>query len=81
MKGQKAQDTERNSRRDFLKRAGKLAVYTPPAMLALMNPSQNAFARSGGIARGNLPPGIQNRGLDCSSADLPLGIGKNFCDD
>ena len=28
-----------DSRRDFLKKAGKLAVYTPPAMLVLMTPS------------------------------------------
>jgi hypothetical protein len=81
VKDQKTQDTERNSRRDFLKRAGKLAAYTPPAMLVLMKPSQNAFARSGGISRGNLPAGLQNQGLTCSSSDLPLGIGKNFCGD
>ena len=27
------------SRRDFLKKAGKFAVYTPPAMMMLMKPS------------------------------------------
>ena len=32
------------SRRDFLKRAGKLAAYTPPAMVALMNPAGEAIA-------------------------------------
>ncbi len=28
-----------NSRRDFLKKAGKFAVYTPPAIMMLMKPS------------------------------------------
>ncbi len=28
-----------NSRRSFLKKAGKLAIYTPPAMMVLMKPS------------------------------------------
>ena len=27
------------SRRDFLKKAGKFAVYTPPAVMVLMKPS------------------------------------------
>ena len=36
------------SRRRFLKNAGKLAVYTPPAMITLMKPSYASFARSGG---------------------------------
>jgi hypothetical protein len=42
------------SRRAFLEKAGKLAVYTPPLMVALMQPSQHAVAASGGrIERGN----------------------------
>ena len=36
------------SRRRFLKSAGKLAVYTPPAMLLMMQPSYAHFNRSGG---------------------------------
>jgi hypothetical protein len=36
------------SRRDFVKSAGKLAAYAPPAMVVLMKPSNVAFARSGG---------------------------------
>ena len=28
-----------NSRRDFLKKTGKFAIYTPPAMMMLMKPS------------------------------------------
>jgi hypothetical protein len=36
------------SRRKFIQAAGKVAVYTPPAMLLLSNPSSEAFARSAG---------------------------------
>lgn len=35
------------SRRKFLEKAGKVAVYTPPAMMALTYPSLKAIARSG----------------------------------
>ena len=35
------------SRREFMKTAGKLAVYTAPAMLVLMKPSREAIAASG----------------------------------
>jgi len=35
------------SRRKFLKQAGKLAVYTPPAMVLLMKPSAAATLLSG----------------------------------
>jgi hypothetical protein len=34
------------SRREFIKTAGKLAAYTPPAMIALMQPSMKAVAQS-----------------------------------
>ena len=34
------------SRRKFLEDAGKLAIYTPPAMIALMQPSVSAVAAS-----------------------------------
>ena len=37
-----------NSRREFLKAAGKFAVYTPPAMMVLADPSLAQIARSGG---------------------------------
>ncbi len=36
------------TRRKFLKKAGKLAVYTPPVMLAAANPSFAEIAKSGG---------------------------------
>ncbi len=38
----------KESRRDFLAKAGAFAVYTPPTMLALMLPSAEAVA-SGGV--------------------------------
>lgn len=38
------------SRRKFVKAAGKIAVYTPPAMLLLMNPSARTFAQSSGVS-------------------------------
>ena len=49
------------SRRKFLEDAGKLAVYTPPALVALMHPGTNAVAASIKV-RGN--SGLQgNNGL------------------
>ncbi len=36
------------SRREFLKTAGKIAVYTPPAMLAMSSPSFASIAKSAG---------------------------------
>ncbi len=37
------------SRREFVKTAGKLAIYTPPIMMLLMKPSPNAIAASAGV--------------------------------
>jgi len=37
------------ARRDFMKTAGKLAIYTPPALMLLMRPSREAIAASAGI--------------------------------
>jgi hypothetical protein len=45
---EKSKNGVESSRREFLKRAGKLAVYTPPAMLALSSPSFAHIAQSGG---------------------------------
>ena len=57
------------SRRKFLKAAGKIAVYTPPAMMVLANPSLEAMAKSNcnnGVGNGPdcLPPGLENNGKD-----------------
>ena len=42
------------SRREFVKTAGKLAVYTPPIMMLLMKPSPNAIAASAGDISANV---------------------------
>ena len=56
-----------DSRREFMKAAGKLAVYTAPTMLVLMKPSTEAIAQSGcnnGVGNGPdcLPPGLERNG-------------------
>jgi len=38
------QKTDEESRREFLIKAGKMALYIPPAMMVLMHPSRNALA-------------------------------------
>jgi hypothetical protein len=45
------------SRREFLKRAGKVIVYTPPAMLAMSSPSFRAIAQSSGGGDQTAPNG------------------------
>jgi hypothetical protein len=37
------------ARREFMKTAGRLAVYTPPVLMLLMQPSKNAVAASSGL--------------------------------
>src|SRR5215468_3866271 len=37
------------ARREFVKTAGKLAVYTPPIMMLLMKPTTSAIAASAGL--------------------------------
>jgi hypothetical protein len=41
-------DEAENSRREFIKAAGKLAVYTPPVLMILMRPKPDAIAQSAG---------------------------------
>ena len=38
--------TRSESRRKFLKTAGKFSVYTPPALMLMSNPGHKAFAKS-----------------------------------
>ena len=40
------QSETEQSRRDFLKKAGKFAVYTPPAVMLLMKPSYATLSKS-----------------------------------
>ena len=44
------QTTDEESRREFLIKAGKMALYIPPAMMVLMHPSRNAFACSKSVS-------------------------------
>lgn len=39
-------DNTGSARRDFLKKAGKFAIYTPPAIMMLMHPSAHAVRGS-----------------------------------
>lgn len=43
------------SRRKFLEQAGKLAVYTPPAMMLMMKPSLAATVFSGCCINAEVP--------------------------
>jgi hypothetical protein len=45
-------------RRDFLEKAGKLAVYTSPTIMMLMYPGSHAFASGGPIRRNSLVGGF-----------------------
>ena len=54
------------ARRDFLKKAGKFAAYTPPAMMLLMYPSRDAISKS---LKGN--NGYGNGGFDGSPNGKP----------
>lgn len=41
--------TPNEGRRDFLKKAGRFAVYTPPALMVMMKPSHAQFLKTGGV--------------------------------
>ena len=49
------------SRRDFLKKAGKFAVYTPPAVMVLMKPSYATVSDSSNGRPGTRPFPIPTR--------------------
>ena len=55
-----ANETSRTeSRRKFLKRAGKFAVYTPPALMIMSGVSAKQMYHSNngcGVASGDVPP-------------------------
>jgi len=59
------QKQDEASRREFLIKAGKMALYVPPAMMVLMHPSRNAFAcKSLSLSRQcNTNGGIQTSSL------------------
>lgn len=49
-------ESAQKARREFLRRAGSLAAYTPPLMLALMYPSTEAVASGGQTTGGGTDP-------------------------
>ena len=59
-----------NSRREFLKAASKLTVYTPPAMMILANPSLVAIAESGGRTVTTVPPQFPAQYISISESDM-----------
>jgi len=67
-------ETKDESRRDFLKTAGKLALYTPPAMMMLMQPSRQALAgksiRPGNHHGSPALPKIDSTKIDLNGIDL-----------
>jgi len=50
------------ARRDFVKTAGKLAVYTPPIMILLAKPTTSAIAASAGVPDTSTPNVTTNDG-------------------
>jgi hypothetical protein len=48
-------EADASTRREFMKKAGALAAYTPPVVVALMSPSRKALAASGGRIRTQNP--------------------------
>ena len=64
------QKKDEKSRREFLIKAGKMALYIPPAMMVLMHPSRNALACS------PRPPRCGTNGYQPSSFSLFSGGGS-----
>ena len=50
------------TRREFIKAAGKLAIYAPPTLMILMRPTPNAIAASGGQFPNNDNEGSEKDG-------------------
>jgi hypothetical protein len=61
------------ARRKFLTKAGAFALYTPPAITLLMQPSRSAIARS----PGGRHPYKGNNGVGNGPDYLPRGININ----
>lgn len=66
------------SRRKFLKTAGKIAVYTPPAMLVLSQPSFAEIKNTGGQT---LPTDLKLQGASCTPLNglSTKNIVRLFC--
>ena len=71
------------SRRKFLEAAGRIAVYTPPAMLAMSQPSFAEIQKSGGST--SYPTlstlSLERQNLTCTNPDGPetKNIVARFC--
>jgi hypothetical protein len=57
-----SEESRLEARRDFLKKAGKFALYTPPVVTLLMYPSMQAIAKSSGGGGGGGAIGRRGRG-------------------
>jgi formiminotetrahydrofolate cyclodeaminase len=53
-------ETSRKARRDFLQRAGRFALYTPPTIMLLMHPSSEAIASGSQGTQGDDNSGDDN---------------------
>ncbi len=71
------QEAHRESRRKFLKTAGKFAVYTPPALMIMSKSSHVAFAASGGGSQGGNTGGSEggNTGGSQTGTNQDCGHG------
>ena len=75
----KKQVCEQESRRKFLKKAGKFAVYTPPALMLMSKPGSEVFAIShGGGADEEGGPNTSNNACNAGGALLRGAIAKIF---
>ena len=62
------------SRRKFLKTAGKFAVYTPPVLMLMSKPGSEVFAQTGGGDVGN-----PRTASPCSDGGLMSGAVYDLC--
>src|SRR5215831_3709327 len=61
------------ARRDFVKTAGKLAVYTPPIMMLLAKPTTSAIAASAGVPDTSSPSVTTNDGSTQNDGSVQNG--------
>jgi hypothetical protein len=71
-----SEESRLEARRDFLKKAGKFALYTPPIVSLLMYPSMQAIAKSGGGGYGGRAGGGNRGGGRPSRRGLGNRVGR-----
>ena len=74
----KKQVCEQESRRKFLKKAGKFAVYTPPALMLMSKPGSEVFAKSHGGADEDGESNTANNACNAGGSLLRGAIAKIF---